>query len=82
MALAVLDVDDVGVPFGVARLQEQSGELLVGELGAAADVVDLARAALGADELDALDVVVDVQPVADVGAVAVQRDRLARPAGW
>ena len=49
------------------------GELAVGQLGAAADVVDLAGPAAGEDERDAAAVVVDVQPVADVEPVAVER---------
>ena len=49
------------------------GELAVGQLGAAADVVDLPVAALLGDELDAAAVVVDVQPVAHVEPVAVER---------
>ena len=49
------------------------GELAVGQLGAAADVVDLPVAPLLGHELDAAAVVVDVQPVAHVQPVAVER---------
>ena len=43
VALAVRDVVD-RVPVGAARLEQPVGELLVGQLGPAADVVDLAGA--------------------------------------
>ena len=53
VALAVLDVLD-HVPVGAAGLEQQVGELPVGQLGAAADVVDLAGPALASsDQLDA-----------------------------
>ncbi|EST35858.1 hypothetical protein M878_04175 [Streptomyces roseochromogenus subsp. oscitans DS 12.976] len=50
--------------------EEQPGQLLVAQLGAAADVVDLAGAALRACEVDAVAVVVDGRPVANVAPVA------------
>ena len=44
---------------------------------AAADVVGLARRALAQHELDPGAVILDVEPVADLAAVAVDRQRLA-----
>ena len=73
VAFAVGDVFD-RFPVGAARVQEQPRQLLVGQFGAAADVVDLAGAPFRADEFDALHVVVDVEPVPHVRAVAVERD--------
>src|SRR4051812_17230164 len=74
VALAILDALH-GVPAGVRGREQPLGQLGVGELGAAADVVDLAGPAALEDEVDAAAVVVDVQPVAHVEPVAVQRDR-------
>src|SRR5690606_41828598 len=65
------------VPVGTDSLQQQAGQLLVAQLGPAADVVDLAGAAAVEHQLDSPAVVVDMQPVAHVAAVAVQRHRLA-----
>ena len=48
-----------------------------GDLVAGADVVDLADRALAQHQVDAGAVVLDVAPVADVQAVAVERDLLA-----
>src|SRR3954468_6060629 len=76
VTLAVLDVLDVRVPTATARLEQPLGQLAVGELDAAADVVDLAGAAALEHELDATAVVVDVQPVAHVEPVAVERHLL------
>jgi hypothetical protein len=50
----------------------------VGALVAAADVVGLADAAVGEDGADGAAVVEDEEPVADLLAVAVDRQRLAR----
>src|SRR5690606_34330401 len=72
VTLAVLDVPD-HVPALSARLQQQPGQLLVGQLPAAADVVDLARPPAQPHQLDARHMVVDVQPVAHVPARPVQR---------
>ena len=52
-------------------------DLAVGALVAAADVVDLAGLAVQQRGLDAVGVVVDVQPVAHVEAVAVERQLAA-----
>src|SRR5262245_7158465 len=62
------------VPAGAAGVEQPLGEFLVAEFGAAADVVDLAGAAAEAHQFDAGHVVVDVQPVTHVQAVAVERD--------
>ncbi len=72
MALAVLHGLD-GRPVTAGRGQQLLGQLAVGELGAAADVVDLPRPAALGDELDAAAVIGDVQPVAHVEAVTVER---------
>ena len=75
VALAVSDVlDEV---FGVAELLEDGlDDVDVGALIVAADVVDLADAALLQDQVDGMAVVLDVEPVADVLAVAVDRQLL------
>src|ERR1041385_6752637 len=76
------------VPFAVAdtsqrraisiRQDEESlGDVDVLVLVAAADVVDLAGLPLTKHELDARAVILDVQPVADLLAVAVERKLLA-----
>ena len=73
--------DELGVGlFGVAGLlgegvQEQMDEVDVAQLVVPADVVDLTGGALVQDEIDGAAVVFDIQPVADVEAVAVDRDR-------
>jgi hypothetical protein len=72
VALAVLHVAHL-VPAAAARLEQQFGQFEVGQLGAAADVVDLTGGAAGAHQVHAAAVVLDVQPVAYVLAVAVQR---------
>src|SRR5690606_30575073 len=73
---AVLDEVDV-VPVPAGRLEQVAGDLLVRQLAPAADVVDLAGLPARADELDGRAVIVDVQPVAHVEPVAVERDVLA-----
>ena len=75
VALAVGDVlDEV---FGLAELLEDGLDYVdVGALIMAADVVDLADAALLQDQVDGMAVVLDVEPVADVLAVAVDRQLL------
>ena len=75
VALAVGDVlDEV---FGLAELLEDGLDHVdVGALIVAADVVDLADASLLQDEVDGTAVVLDIEPVADVLAVAVDRQLL------
>ena len=75
VALAVSDVlDEV---FGLAELLEDGlDDVDVGTLIVAADVVDLADAALLQDQVDGMAVILDVEPVADVLAVAVDRQLL------
>ena len=75
VALAVGDVlDEV---FGLAELLEDGlDDVDVGALIVAADVVDLADAALLQDEVDGAAVILDIEPVADVLAVAVDRQLL------
>ena len=75
VALAVGDVlDEV---FGLAELLEDGlDDVDVGALIVAADVVDLADAALLQDQVDGMAVILDVEPVADVLAVAVDRQLL------
>ena len=75
VALAVGDVlDEV---FGLAELLEDGlDDVDVGALIVAADVVDLADASLLQDEVDGTAVVLDIEPVADVLAVAVDRQLL------
>ena len=66
------------LPARAAGLQQPPGELPVGQLGTAADVVDLARpAAAPAPAAMPGAVVAHVQPVAHVAAVAVERHRAA-----
>ena len=75
MALAVGDVLDEA--FGLAELFEDGlDDVDVGALIVAADVVDLADASLLQDQVDGMAVVLDVEPVADVLAVAVDRQLL------
>ena len=75
MALAVGDVLDEA--FGLAELFEDSlDDVDVGTLIVAADVVDLADAALLQDQVNRMAVVLDVEPVADVLAIAVNRQLL------
>ena len=59
------------------QLEQPVGELAVGDLVAGADVVDLADRALLEHEVRGAVVVLDVDPVADVAAVAVERHLLA-----
>lgn len=75
VALAVGDVlDEI---FGLAELLEDGlDDIDVGALIVAADVVDLADAALLQDQVDGMAVVLDVEPVADVLAVAIDRKLL------
>ena len=75
VALAVGDVlDEV---FGLAELLEDGLDHVdVGALIVAADVVDLADASLLQDQVDGMAVILDVEPVADVLAVAVDRQLL------
>ena len=75
VAFAVGDVlDEV---FGLAELLEDGlDDVDVGALIVAADVVDLADAALLQDQVDGMAVVLDIEPVADVLAVAVDRQLL------
>ena len=75
VALAVGDVlDEV---FGVAELLEDGlDDVDVGALIMAADVVDLADAALLQNQVDGMAVILDVEPVADVLAVTVDRQLL------
>ena len=69
VSLAVSDVlDEV---FGFAELLEDGLDHVdVGALVVAADIVDLADASLLQDEVDGAAVVLDIEPVADVLAVA------------
>ena len=62
---------------GAGQLDQPLRHLDVLVLVAAADVVDLPGAALAEHELDPRAVVLDVQPVPDLAAVAVERQRLA-----
>ena len=72
MAGAVADEADQGL--GLAdQFEQQLDQLEVGDLVAAADVVDGAGLAALEGCEDAATVVLDVDPVADVGAVAVDR---------
>ena len=76
MAGAVLDpAQERGI--GAGQLDQPLRHLEVLVLVAAADVVDLAGPALAQDELDPGAVVLDVEPVPHLAAVAVQRQRLA-----
>src|ERR671937_790624 len=62
---------------GARQLEDSPCQLEVLELLAAADVVDLAALALAQHDLDRLAVILDVQPVARLPPVAVERQRLA-----
>ena len=75
VAFAVGDVlDEV---FGLAELLEDGlDDVDVGALIVATDIVDLADAALLQDQVDGMAVVLDVEPVADVLAVTVDRQLL------
>lgn len=77
MALTVGDVlDEI---FRLAELLENGLDNIdVGALIVAADVVDLADAALLQDQVDGVAVILDVEPVADVLAVAVDWQLLVR----
>ncbi len=59
----------------------QPGDVQVRPFVAAADIVRLARLAAANHRVDAPAVVLDVEPVADVAAVAVDRNRLLQQAG-
>src|SRR5256714_12445259 len=62
---------------GARQLQDAGGEVAVLDLLAAANVVDPAGLAFPQDELDPGAVVLDMQPVAGLTAVAVDGERLA-----
>ena len=62
---------------GAERGQDAAGQLQVGDLVAAADVVDGAGLAAPQHQVDGAAVVEHVQPVADVAAAAVQRHLVA-----
>ncbi len=72
VAEAVGDGLDVRL-VAAAQLQQSVGQLAVGDLVVRADVVDLADRAPVEHELDGAVVVLDVDPVAHVATVAVQR---------
>ena len=72
----VVDVADQR-RIGAEVVDDQPGELDVLVLLVRGDVVHLAGLALAQHELDAAAVIVDVEPVADLLAVAVERQRLA-----
>ena len=75
VARAILDVaDQAGV--GAGQLEDAVGDLDV-LVVLAADVVDLARRALVQDELDPGAVILGVQPLTHLLAVAVDGERLA-----
>ena len=76
MAGSVGDVADEA-RVGAGQRQDPSGDLDVGHLVAAADVVDLACDAALQRGPDALAVIRDVDPVTDLHTVAVDRQRLA-----
>lgn len=59
-------------------LQDRLDDIDVRALIVAADVVDLADAALLQNEVDGMAVVLDIEPVADILAVAVNRQLLVR----
>lgn len=75
VALAVGDVlDEV---FGLAELLEDGlDDVDVGALIVTADVVDLANATLLQDQVDGMAVILDVEPVANILAVTVDRQLL------
>ncbi len=60
-----------------AELDEPFGDLEVGARIAAAEVVDVHRVAMFEDVQDAARVILDVKPVANLTAVAVERHRFA-----
>ena len=76
MSLLVRGVCGTGL---VEQDADRLDHLEVGHFAAAADVVGLARAALGEGEAHGGAVVPDVEPVANVLAVAVDRQRLLAP---
>src|SRR5205814_564002 len=53
------------------NLQQSIGQIEIGAFAAAADVVDLADAAFAPDTVNSGTVIADVNPVADIKAVAV-----------
>lgn len=67
----------LGWPTDVEQGAELVDEIEIAHLGAAADAVGLARFAPFEDDAQRAGVIVDMQPVADVAAVAVDRQRLA-----
>src|ERR1700722_12127352 len=80
VGLAVLDRHHV-VPGRAELVEDGPGELAVGQLNVAVDVVDLARPPLLEHQLDAPAVVVHEDPAAAVQAVAVERERLGGAQG-
>src|SRR4051812_38520247 len=74
VARAIFDVLHAVVPVAAHLAQDRVDDRAVGHLVIAADVVDLARLALVEHRPDRLTMVFDVQPVADVQAVAVERN--------
>ena len=78
MAGPVVDVADQ-LRAGAGQLEDPAGDLDVLVL-LAADVVDLAGRAVAEDELDRGAVVVDVEPLAALAAVAVDRAAARRRA--
>ena len=75
MAGAVGDVIDQG--FGLAELaQDRLDDLEIGALVVAADVVDLTDTAFSNDQVDRRAMVLDIEPVADVFALAIDRQGL------
>jgi hypothetical protein len=60
------------VPARVAAFEQGSGQLNVGQLHVAVDVIDGSRLTALQDQLDAPAVVIDVYPSPDVPAVPVQ----------
>ena len=82
VARAVVDLLDA-VPVGAGRLEQPAGELLVGQLGAAADVVDLAGAAAGSStRWMPRQWSSTCSQSRTLRALAVQRDRARRRSGW
>src|SRR5437867_559869 len=77
-AIVAGSIVDVGLetPRFVEDTEDRVGELLDAPLVATADVVGLARPATLQDQLDGCAMVIDVQPLATVLAVAVERKRL------
>lgn len=72
MSRSVLDIVDQGLRLAQG-LQDGLDDLEVGSLVVSADVVDLAVAAVSDDQVDGVVVVTDIEPVTDVGTIAVDR---------